>query len=547
MKNSHNIFANAIKAHQENRLDEAERLYEKILKIDPKHGDALHAFGVLLTGKNEYKRAIQCIKKAISLKQHELYYHNLGAVYGKEGENEQACRMYEKAIKLNPRYANAYYSLGVTLKELGRLNDAIEMLKKAIVLDPSHVESYNNLGVALQEKGELEDAIANFTKVIELNSNHASAYNNLGVAFKEIGNTNDAILMFAKAIELDSQFASAYNNVGMVYTDFARVEDALEMYEKAIALDSNYADAYWNKSIALLTLGKLEEGFKFYEWRFKTEMQSKRKKNFSQPLWLGEESLEGKTILIHSEQGYGDTIQFCRYINMVAALGANVIFEVEEARIPLMRSIQGIKQLIVKGNALVAFDYHCPLLSLPLAFKTSLETIPIFQSYLQADAEEVGVWENRLGKKTTPRIGLVWSGSKNHKNDFNRSIHLEKLLEALPSQYEYFSLQKELRENDKEILEKFNVGNYAQELHHFGNTAALISCMDFVVSVDTSVAHLAGSMGKETLILLPFCADWRWLEDKEETPWYPSVTLLRQKSINDWEGVLSLLKYLEKT
>ncbi|MGB3962090.1 MAG: tetratricopeptide repeat protein [Sulfurimonas sp.] len=546
MKNSNKIFAEAVKKHQENKLDEAEIMYEQILKIDPKHAATLHALGLLLTSKKEYKRATQLIKKAISLKAHEVYYHNLGALFGRQGKNQNAVEMYEKAIKLNPRYAEAYYSLGVTLKDLGKTDDAINMFEKTIVLNPMHAECYNNLGVVLQEKGNIEDAMLMLTKVIELNPKHAVAYNNLGVIFQESHKTQDAISMFAKAIELDPSIATAYNNIGMIYTDFARIEDALSMYEKAIELDPGYSDAYWNKAISLLTLGRFEDGFKLYEWRWETKYKSIKEK-YIKPLWLGEESLQDKTILIHSEQGYGDTIQFCRYLDMVADLGAHIIFEVEEALLPLMQQLTAVKEFITKGSVLPEFDYHCPLLSLPLAFKTSLETIPSFEKYLYADMQKVAVWQNRLGEKKEPRVGIVWSGSKTHKNDFNRSIELQKLLKVLPKEYQYFSLQKDLRENDAEILEVFNIKHYAEELQNFADTAALISCMDFVISVDTSIAHLAGSLGKETLILLPFSADWRWLQDREDTPWYPSVTLLRQKSINNWEDVLSLLSYLEKT
>jgi tetratricopeptide (TPR) repeat protein len=497
-------------------------------------------------GKNESDRAVKYIKKAIAIKPHTLYFRNLGAIFGKQGKHDEAIEMYKKAITLNPNYADAYYNLGVTLQEIGKRDDAIRMFEKAIVLNPNYADSYNNLGVIFQEVGKMDEAIAMFTKVIALNPSYADAYNNLGVALKEAGNISEAIPMFAKAIDLNPHSGDAYNNVGMVFSGMGKIEDAILMYDKAILLKPGYADAYWNKSLALLEQGNLEEGFELYEWRWEAKFQSSVKRHFQQPLWLGQEALQGKTILLYSEQGYGDTIQFCRYITMVANLGCKIVLETDEVLLPLLvHQLKGVSQVISKGQSLPSFDYHCPLLSLPLAFKTSLETIPSAQAYLYADSKRVSIWKNRLGKKTKQRVGIVWSGSKNHKNDFNRSIELKKLLEALPAEHEYFSLQKELRENDAEALEAFNVKHYGEDLYNFADTAALISCMDFVISVDTSVAHLAGSLGKETLILLPFSADWRWLEHREDTPWYPSVTLLRQKSIKDWEGVLSLLRYLE--
>jgi tetratricopeptide (TPR) repeat protein len=542
MKNTKKIFAEATELYQQNRFDEAETLCEKIVKINPKDTDALHFLGVLCMRKNQSDRAVAFIKKAISLKPQALYYRNLAAVFGKQGKHGEAIAMYEKAIAHNPNYDDAYYSLGVTLKETGKINEAIVAYEKAIALNPNYADSYNNLGVALHELGKNEDAIVMFTKAIALNPQLVDAHNNLGVALREIGNTGDAIPMFAKAIDLNPEYGDAYNNVGMIFTDMEKTEDAMLMYEKAIALKPGYADAYWNKSLALLKLGNLDEGFELYEWRWQTKFRLPTKRHFQQPLWLGKESLQGKTILIYSEQGYGDTIQFCRYIAMVAKLGCNIIFEVEEVLFPLMsEQLKGVSQVVSKGEAFLAFDYHCPLLSLPLAFKTSLETISSSEAYLYADTKKAAIWENRLGEKTKLRVGIVWSGSVGHKNDRHRSINLETLLQYLPNKHEYICLQKELRANDAKTLENSHIHFFGDELHDFSDTAALVSCMDFVVSVDTSVAHLAGSLGKTTFILLPFSSDWRWLQDRNDSPWYSSVKLLRQKAMNDWESVLESL------
>ena len=286
-----------------------------------------------------------------------------------------------------------------------------------------------------------------------------------------------------------------------------------------------------------MSLQDFENGWELYEWRWKRENFTSRKRNFSQPLWLGVESLANKTILLHAEQGLGDTIQFCRYIPLVKKLGARVLLEVPKPLMELLEDFEGVDELLEAGKKLPEFDYQCPLLSLPLSFKTELNAIPSPTPYLQSNAEKIMVWSQRLGAKSKHRIGLVWSGSTIHKNDSNRSLALADLINYLPQNFEYVSLQKEVRERDNEVLANSAIKNYSQQLIDFTDTAALCDLMDLVISVDTSVAHLAAALGKPTWILLPFISDWRWMLDREDSPWYESVKLYRQGEDREWEPV----------
>jgi len=290
----------------------------------------------------------------------------------------------------------------------------------------------------------------------------------------------------------------------------------------------------------LLLSGDLELGWELYEWRWKTEHFAPYIRSFRQPQWSGMESLEGRSLLLHSEQGLGDAIQFSRYAEQAANLGARVILEVCKPLAGLFSDLAGVTELVFKGEPLPTFDFHCPLMSLPLAFKTRLESIPCPPRYLRADTIKLSQWTNRLGEKTRPRVGLVWSGSATNTNDHNRSIPVSTLMQQMPVNFQYVSLQKDIRDSDKRWLEsQTRLLNFDQDLNDFSDTAALCELMDVIISIDTSVAHLSGALGRPTWILLPFSPDWRWLMDRDDSPWYRSVKLFRQDNIGDWESVLA--------
>jgi hypothetical protein len=293
--------------------------------------------------------------------------------------------------------------------------------------------------------------------------------------------------------------------------------------------------------------GDFENGLPLYENRWYSDKASEfsGKRFFDRPIWLGSESIQGKTILLYGEQGLGDFIQFCRYVKLVVDLGAKVILETPHSLAGLMKGLDGISQLVITGEELPIFDYQCPLLSLPLALKTNLQNIPNRIRYININnhLNKSIEWKARLGLKSKPRAGLVWSGNPHHKNDHNRSLLLRDILPFLPNQFEYISLQNEVREVDKLTLDANpHILSYASHLNDFLDTATLIDNLDLVISVDTSVAHLSGALGRKTLVLLPYVPDWRWLLDRDDSPWYPSMKLYRQTSIGNWNSALDRVK-----
>ncbi|HEY8099799.1 MAG TPA: tetratricopeptide repeat-containing glycosyltransferase family protein [Burkholderiaceae bacterium] len=507
MEPVHAKMQQAVALHQQGQLAQARILYEEVLNVQPRHFDALHYLGVIATQTNDHQGAVELIGKA---------------------------------IEINPDDATAYNNRGLALQALLQLDAALASYDKAIAIQPAYAEAYYNRGNVLQGLKQLHAALASYDKAIAIKREYTKAYSNRGGLLQELKQLDAAIASYDKAIAIKPDFAEAYYNRGNAFQELLQIDVAIASYDKAIAIRPDYAEAHWNKSLALLLAEDFDLGWPEHEWRWKNEKCSafKEKRNFNQPLWLGEEPLIGKAILLHSEQGFGDTIQFCRYVKLVAALGARVILEVQKPLLSLLANLEGVMQLVGKGSALPAFDYHCPLLSLPLACKTNIGTIPVSTKYLKADAAKITQWQVRLGTKTKPRIGLVWSGNALHVNDRNRSIILSDWIKELPAGFQYVSLQKEVRDADKHILQsRTDILNFENALNDFSDTAALCELMDIVISVDTSVAHLAGALGKPTFVLLPYFPDWRWLLDRSDSPWYPSVKLFRQSSMGEWDSV----------
>jgi len=328
----------------------------------------------------------------------------------------------------------------------------------------------------------------------------------------------------------------------MVLQDCSRWSDAVASYNRAIAINPQYADAQFNRALTLLYLGDFANGWPAFEWRWENAQRLgiAARRNYCQPRWQGRESLAGKRLLVYHEQGLGDTIQFCRYVTPAAAQGASVILEVPASLVNLLRTLEGVSHVVAMGSTLPPFDYHCPVLSLPLAFNTTPDTIPAPPKYLSSDADKVARWRALLGERTRPRIGLVWSGNPNNHMDERRSIAFAALETQLPAELQYFCLQKDIRPADETRLAASPlIFSHAAELQDFTDTAALCECMDIVLTVDTSVAHLSAAMGLRTWVLLAFTPDWRWTHGRAESPWYPSARLYQQKSAGDWTEVLA--------
>src|SRR6267154_844393 len=528
----------AIALHQQGHLVRAKAAYENILKAQPKHFDALHLLGVIAIQTNQHRLAVDLIGQAIAINPNDAaFYSNRGIALQELKLLDDAVASYDKAIAIRPGDADVYSNRGNVLQELRQLEAAVASYDKAIAVKPDYAEAHYNRGNVLQELKQLEAAVASYDKAIVIRPDDADVHTNRGNALQELKQLEAAVASYDKALAIKPDYAEAYSNRGVALQQHNQIDAALASYDKAVAINPDYAQAYLNKGMALLLKGNIEQGFELYEWRWKTEESKKDHRNFMQPLWLGQEALQDKTILLYSEQGLGDTIQFCRYARLVADRGANVVLEVPKPLLGLLQGLAGVSEVVEMGLPLPAFDFHCPLLSLPLAYKTTLDTIPNPVAYLQSSREKFEFWAQKLGEKTTTRVGLVWSGSTSNKHYHDRSLDLELLLPHLPGKYYYICLQKELREVDRVPLRSSSIRFFGDELNDFTDTAALCDLMDVVISVDTSVAHLSGALGKATWVLLPYVAAWRWLLDRDDSPWYPSVRLYRQNSENNWNSV----------
>ena len=399
--------------------------------------------------------------------------------------------------------------------------------------------------VALHQSGQLDLAEIQYKKLLNYLPDNTLLLTNLGTIARQKGRLEDAVRIIGKSLQINSNQPNALNNRGNALKDLKRLDEALASYDRAIALNPDYAEAYWNKSLLKILIGEYLEGWKLYEWRWKKEPQINSLRAYHQPLWLGDESIFHKTLLIYPEQGFGDYIQCIRYAALVEQLGAKVILEVPSRLLTLCSTLKGQPILIENGKPLPSFDYRCPVMSLPLALKTTVETVPAQIPYLYADDQRKKRWNEKLGNKTVTRIGLVWSGSTTHKNDHNRSLLLNQLTSLLELPFEFHSLQKEIREIDVKTLTDFpKIHQHQDDQRDFSDAAALIDEIDLVISVDTAVAHLSGAMGKKTFILLPYSPDYRWMLDRADSPWYPTATLFRQPAMGDWDSVISEIRQL---
>ena len=542
------ILQQAIQAFQIGNFVSADLSLRRVLQIDSKNLPALHILGLIKASQSNYREAADYLARAARIHPNDAsIQYNLAKALSDSGNDKDALAHHKKAVALAPNNPEAWLSYGKTASNLGRYEDALVWYGNALRLKPDYAEASLNKGATLKELERYEEAIAFAEQALSINPNLAEAWTNKGVALKALKRFDEAIAHYDKALSLKPDYHEAWTNKGVTLHELKRYDEAIAHYDTALSLKPEYHDASWNKSLCLLLQGDFENGLQLYESRWTSEKVSEivGKRFFDGPAWLGAESLQDKTILLYGEQGLGDFIQFCRYVKLVADLGANVILEVPEALAGLMKGLDGISQLVIKGEALPFFDYQCPLLSLPLVFKTNLDTIPNPSRYINLNnyPNKIMEWKAGLGSKLKPRVGLVWSGNPHHKNDHNRSILLRDILPFLPNQFEYVSLQKEVREVDKLTLDSNpHILNFAGHLNDFLDTAALIDNLDLVISVDTSVAHLSAALGKETWVLLSHVPDWRWLLDREDSPWYPSMKLYRQTSIGNWNSVLDRVK-----
>jgi Tfp pilus assembly protein PilF len=472
----------------------------------------------------------------------ELHLSGLKALETKDPAS--ALVLFEKALVLDPQNSACWNNQGNAHTALGNHKSAVENYLVAIALEKSPPYLlYFNLASAYYNLGRWSLAMSQFELAVRCEPERYEAYFGRGLVWEEMSEPSLAIQSYADALERNPTFAQAYNNMGIAFQNLGVESAALECFDSALALEPESGDFRTNKGLLCLQYGHWAEGWLYFESRWKTKAMHKVARYFDFPLWLGKEPLNGKTLLVHCEQGMGDTIQFCRFVPLLLALGADVTLAVQaplqtlmEANFPTVRVLPGIP---IQGT----FDFHCPIMSLGLAFSVDSSNILNSVGYLTIPDVAVTKWAAFSGDGARPCVGLVWSGSATHTNDANRSVALTELLKVLPSGPRYLSLQKEYRDGDLALALSAGLEDVSALLLDFSDTAALCQQCDLIVSVDTSVAHLAGALGVPTLLLLPFNADWRWLTGRKDSPWYTSLQLLRQATRADWAEAFAQLHY----
>jgi len=574
------LMAQAVALHQQGALAAAEALYRRVLAAAPRQASALHLLGVLAGQRGRPQEAIALIGEAIAEAPNEAVFHaNLGrackaaerptealasfdraialgstdpGVFNDRGNvlrdlqrSEAALDSFDRAIALRPDYAEAFSNRGNALLDLDRHQEALACYDHAIALRPGYAEAFSNRGNALRNLDRQQEALASYGQAIALRPDYAEAFSNRGAALLDLDRHQEALASYGQALTLRPGQADALSNRGAVLSLLGQHTAALQSYDQALALRPDHPAARLGRGLCLLKLGDLARGWADYESRWQTPRLARLAARFTHPPWLGAEPLAGKTVLLHAEQGFGDTLQFCRYAPLVAARGAHVVLAVARPLTRLLATLDGVAEVISDSDPVPAFDLHCPLMSLPLAFGTTLATIPPPARLIPA-ADRVAAWRRRLAPLAGPRVGLCWAGSPRrddpaaHRTDRRRSITLAQFAPLAgvvgPS---FVALQKgEAAAEAATPPAGLKLHDWTDELQDFADAAALVEALDLVITVDTAVAHLAGTLGKPVWILSRFDGCWRWLIDRDDSPWYPTARLFRQPAPGDWDAVM---------
>lgn len=454
------------------------------------------------------------------------------------GRLKEAEPLYRQALLLDANHADSLHLLGVLAHQTGRNDAAIELIRKAIGVNSGTASYHFNLGTILYAARRFDQAVLSLREAWRLNPSHVEACSNLGAALFDLGRMDEAARIFALSICLSPGDAQPYYNLGTALRELRRNEEAIAVFDAALRLRPDFAEAHFDLSLTHLTLGNFAAGWPEFEWRWRAG-KGQTPRNFAPPRWRGQD-IAGKTILLHAEQGFGDTIQCCRYIPQVAASGAAILLEAPRQLLPLLSSLPGISRLIAAGDPLPAFDWHCPLMSLPGLFDTRVETIPAAIPYLAAGGGALARWKERLGPARELKVGLVWAGRPLYVRDFARSMPFAAFGPLWDIQgVSWYSLQVGERQSDLSAGPAGRIEDLSPYLTDFNETAAALSQLDLVVSVDTAVAHLAGALGRPCWVMLPYFADWRWLMGRTDSPWYPTLRLFRQTKRGDWADIVS--------
>ncbi|WP_114814340.1 tetratricopeptide repeat protein [Paraburkholderia kururiensis] len=513
--------------------------YERALEIAPNHPEILSVRGLTLVDLGRVKEALASFNEAIATRPDfvEALYNSAVALerLGRSQESMQRC---DRVLALDSRHSKARATRGNALLSLQRYEEALSEYARALEMEPGATDVLCNQGTALHRLQRYEAALYSYDAALAANQEFAEAWCNRGNVLQDMHRYEDALQSFDRAISINPKYAIAWFNRGSVLLEMLRFDEALEAFDRAIACDPNYSDAHFAQGFIYLRQGDLARGWPKYEWRLRDPKSEHNERIFSQPRWTGVEPLDGRTLLVHAEQGFGDTVQFCRYAQQLRDAGARVVLEVQPALRSLMASLQGPAQVIARGEPLPAFDYHCPLLSLPYAFQTDLSSIPGSTPYLHADPALVEKWAGMLGLRHRPRVGLAWSGNPEHRNDRNRSIEFATLLPLLRPDIDWISLQKVVRDRDAALLDAAPVRTFDTDIRDFSDTAAIMQSLDLIISVDTAVAHLAGALNRPVWILVTHLSEWRWMSEREDSPWYPSARVFRQPAPGRWADVV---------
>jgi tetratricopeptide (TPR) repeat protein len=566
------LLKKGLKHHQEGRIELAAACYRKMLKVDPTSSETREMLRLLeakagpvqelnpslnanvaddpctlYSRANSYlaegriQQAIDCLRRAAELRPESAQAHQyLGAAQERFGDLQAAVNSYQRAVALQPDSPELHCHLARVLYQGGALQAAAELDRRALALDPKRYETYNDLGLVLTNLGNFEAAVEAFRRSLRLNPRSAKTMAGIGYLYERKGDLLSAADGYREALKVDPELLAAYVDLGFVLYGLGELAEAADCFRRLRALQPDSAEATANLGIIHLLQGNLAAGWAEYESRGKVGVGDDR--SLTQPRWKGE-PLGGERILLYAEQGFGDTLQFVRYVPLVAAQGGQVVLEVQPQLRGLLSATDGALHVMCRGETLPEFAWQCPLLSLPLAFGTELHTIPAKAPYVHSDPALVEVWQQRL-QGNTRRIGLAWGGNPTHHRDRLRSIPLELLvpLMKVPGTT-FYSLQVGPgSEQMKQMPPDVQVIDLADELKDFANTAAIVANLDLVISVDTSVAHLAGAMGKPVWILLNKGCDWRWFLERADSPWYPTARLFRQTTAGGWQEVVNLVE-----
>lgn len=563
------LFAQASALHRAGRLEEAKDAYGAVLKLAPRHAEALRLLGAVWAQLGQPARAAPLIEKAVRVDPNNIgaqftlgavlndlgrpdealaafdralalnprffeAHGNRGVALGRMGRHEDAVAAYDRALGLEPRYVSALSNKALALHALGRDEGALAACDRALALDPGFAEAWLNRGLALLALKRNEAALASAERALALAPNLADAHNNRASALLALQRPSDALVSVDRSLALEPRSATAHYNKGLALIQLMRHELAIESFDAALAIDPGLAEAAWTRATVLLLLGRYAEGWPAFEAR--KRLNPERYPQGQGRPWRGE-PLDGRRLFVQAEQGIGDSVQFLRYLPLLEAMGARLTLAAHPTLKPLIARLTPGSALLDPGET-AETDYHCALMSLPLSFATTLTTLPAPARYLTADPGRVAGFQALLGPKAKPRVGLAWSGNPEHQNDHLRSIAFARLAPLLSTDVEWIAVQNEVRAGDQAAFVASGVRFLGERLTDFDAAAGLVEALDLVISVDTSLAHLAGALGKPVWVLLPHSPDWRWLLGRDDSPWYPSARLFRQPKPGDWASVI---------